>query len=78
MTNKFGFGGYVVVEGSLPQVLFRTAHFVVGLLTFMVSVILLLRAARLSYVKGEAFQEIDTLREPLLQGKQLSLSGGVR
>ena len=50
--TKFGFGDHLVVDGSPAQIIFRTAHFVVGVLMFMVSTILLLRAARLASIGG--------------------------
>lgn len=48
--TKFGFtaAGYVAVQQSLPQVLLRTAHTLVGMLVFMTSVILALRVFRLT------------------------------
>ena len=76
--TKFGFGGYVAVAGSLPQVVFRTSHFVIGLLTFMVSVILLLRAMRLSYVGGDRILENSSSPEAVIPGGSLSLTGGLR
>ncbi len=76
--TKFGFGSYLVVDGSLPQVVFRTAHFVVGLLTFMVSVNLLLRAARLCALHQRTKSASAATGESLLRPPALKLSGGVR
>jgi cytochrome c oxidase assembly protein subunit 15 len=76
--TKFGFGGYLVVDGSLSQVIFRTAHFVVGLLTFMVSVNLLLRTARLCAVGRGSRNNPPVLEKSFVSPGQLGLQGGAR
>jgi len=75
--TKFGFGGYVAVEGSLPQVIFRTSHFVLGLLTFMVSVNLWLRAMRLSHISHQSPYEVATPEKAFNGSAQLTLQRGV-
>lgn len=76
--TKFGFGNYLVVEGSLSQVIFRTAHFVLGLLTFMVSVNLLLRAARLCAVNDGSRNNAPVMENSFVSPNQFSLQGGAR
>lgn len=64
--TKFGFGDLLVVDGSPAQILFRTAHFVVGVLMFMVSTILLLRVARLASIAERTELPVaPTLSQPL-------------
>ncbi len=48
--TKFGFGpsGYVAVADSIQQVLFRTAHTVVGIVVFMTAVVHLTRVLRVN------------------------------
>lgn len=50
--TKFGFGttGYVAVADSIQQIVFRTAHTVVGILVFMTAVVHAARVLRVSYV----------------------------
>lgn len=74
--TKFGFGSYTVVAGSLPQVIFRTSHFVVGLLTFMVSVNLFLRASRLCFVHRDGRAAAAKAEPSLLGTRPLSVTGG--
>ncbi len=78
--TKFGFGSYVAVAGSLPQIWLRTSHFVVGLLTFAVAVILLLRALRLTYVARHTERRTgDVSSSPLVTLPDYGLStGGIR
>ena len=47
---KFGHGGYVATADSIEQVLVRTAHAVVGILTFMASVVYAARVFRVHSV----------------------------
>jgi cytochrome c oxidase assembly protein subunit 15 len=48
--TKFGFGGYVAVYGSLLQDVVRTSHVLCGMLLFVTSVVLAVRAARLEWL----------------------------
>jgi cytochrome c oxidase assembly protein subunit 15 len=59
--NRFGFGpaGYVAVEHSLPQVLFRTSHAVVGVVLFMLSVVHAVRVLRLARFRREVAPAAD-------------------
>jgi cytochrome c oxidase assembly protein subunit 15 len=49
---KYGFGEYVAVANSPFQVSMRTAHFIVGMLILMTTVILTLRACRLQWLRS--------------------------
>ena len=51
--SKFGWApiGWVAIQGSLPQVWFRTAHTIVGMLLFTTSVVLAARVFRLQYLR---------------------------
>ena len=62
--NRFGFGpaGYVAVEHSLPQVLFRTSHAVVGVVLFMLSVVHAVRVFRLAHFRHETAAAADAGR----------------
>lgn len=44
---KFGFGDYVAVQNSLPQIAVRTAHVLMGMLVWMLGVTLAVRVQRL-------------------------------
>ena len=48
--TKFGFGEYVAVYGSLLQDVVRTSHVLCGMLLFVTSVVLTVRAARLDWL----------------------------
>ncbi len=50
--TKFGFGttGYVAVADSIQQIVFRTAHTVVGIVVFMTSVVHLVRTRRVAWL----------------------------
>ena len=54
--TKFGFAptGYVAIQNSAPQVWFRTAHTVVGMLLFATSALLATRVCRLDYLRRRA------------------------
>lgn len=75
--TKFGFASHVAVAGSPAQIMFRTSHFVIGLLTFMVSVLLLLRAARLCHLAGPRTATPENAQSPTMQS-QLNLQGGLQ
>jgi len=48
---RFGFGDYVAVQNSLPQISVRTAHVLMGMLVWMLAVTFAVRVQRL-YVEG--------------------------
>ncbi|MEX1229970.1 MAG: COX15/CtaA family protein [Planctomycetaceae bacterium] len=57
--TKFGFAslGYVAIHESPPQVLFRSAHTVVGMLLFMTSIVLAVRFKRYRSAAGQSTGE---------------------
>lgn len=65
--TKFGLGmtGYVAVADSIQQIVFRTAHTVVGILVFMASVVHLVRTQRIAWVHRDAVnvERVGTLSQ---------------
>ncbi|MCA9077328.1 MAG: COX15/CtaA family protein [Planctomycetaceae bacterium] len=53
--TKFGLGmtGYVAVADSIQQIIFRTAHTIVGIIVFMTSMVHLVRAQRIAWVQRD-------------------------
>ncbi len=77
--TKFGFAsvGYVAVQHSVPQIVLRTAHTVVGMLLFTTSIVYTLRVFRLDSLQRNAIPlSKRTAREGRLSST-FSVSGGV-
>ncbi|MCA9025628.1 MAG: COX15/CtaA family protein [Planctomycetaceae bacterium] len=72
--TKFGFGmaGYVAVADSIQQIVFRTAHTVVGILVFMTAVVHVARTQRVVWVTSGGF-----VPDALGLSQQASVNGGV-
>ncbi len=73
--TKFGLGmtGYVAVADSIQQIVFRTAHTIVGIVVLMTSVVHVVRTQRVVWVSRDGFAA-DRVA-PLSQ--QMSVAGGV-
>jgi cytochrome c oxidase assembly protein subunit 15 len=65
---RFGFGDYVAVQNSLPQISVRTAHVLMGMLVWMLGVTLAVRVQRLIWNAPKS--------EPLNLGTLNPASGG--
>ena len=77
--TKFGFAsaGYVAVQHSVPQIVLRTTHTVVGMLLFATSIVYALRVFRLDSLQRNTFPlSKRTAREGRLSST-FSVSGGV-
>lgn len=76
--TKFGLAsiGYVAVHESSPQVLFRSAHTVVGMLLLMTSVVLAVRFLRFRSVVGETSRGAAVVKSPSLHS--ITATGGLR
>jgi cytochrome c oxidase assembly protein subunit 15 len=77
--TKFGFAsaGYVAVQHSVPQIVLRTTHTVVGMLLFATSIVYTLRVFRLDSLQRNAIPlSKRTAREGRLSST-FSVSGGV-